>query len=148
MPVRSASSTAARPAGAMRPSAVRRATSSRLTLLQALRGLRGEKRWRRDSASCRRVRLSIHPKQRASSTASRWVTLGVALRACPMTSHTSSASPAWASSHARHAARSAARSTVASAVAVVGWGIGGSSGSGDGPSPSSSTACAPEVLTS
>ena len=109
VPVRLARSTAASPRGVIRPSAVRRATSSRLIVLQALLALRGVKRRHHEPASCLRAWLSIHPAQRASSIASRCVTLGAALRAWGRTSHTSAAVSPWAASQARHASRSTAR---------------------------------------
>ncbi len=59
-------------AGVMSPCAVSRSTSSRLTLLQDPRGLRGVNRWHHEPPSCLRARLSIQPKQIASSIASAW----------------------------------------------------------------------------
>ena len=64
-----ARSIAARPAGAIRPSAINRSTRALLVAAHTLLGLRGAKYSLPRSSSNRPPVLSTHPKQRASSTA-------------------------------------------------------------------------------
>ena len=71
-----ASATAARPAGVMAPAFISLASRALLVADQALFGLRGVNicMWKRSSIDF--MRLSIHPKQSASSTASSYDNVG------------------------------------------------------------------------
>ncbi len=67
----SRASNAAFPAGRIRPASISAVAFRMLTALHLLPGFRGVKRTLKLSASTRRRTPSIHPKQSASSTASR-----------------------------------------------------------------------------
>ena len=104
VPDSSASRTMARPAGAMAPDAVSRATRSLLTADQRDVGFRGVSSSCVRSASNERGRLSTQPKHKASSTTSSYVTAGP--RPFFQRTNQMPVESAWFSvSHARHSAR-------------------------------------------
>ncbi len=73
-PLRLAAVIAANPAAVILPAWINCSAVSLLRLDQMLLCLRGEKRRRNRSASRRCILLSIHPKHKASSTASGYFT--------------------------------------------------------------------------